>query len=127
MSAAFPLSTGAYKTVLPAHTQLLRDALKEAADKSAETTAPETLVRRSLSACTLACVNSPIWTLVACALVAVVIILIMRPPFVMIFEHNFKQPWRSTLKFSWFSTCVTVLLVVAVAAGLPFIAQTASS
>ena len=112
---------------VPAHTQLLQDALKEAAATNGEIYAPETLVRHSLNACKVACVKSPVWTLLATALIAIVIILITRPPFVMIFEHNVKQPWRSTLKFSWFSTCIAVLITVAVAAGLPFIVQTASA
>ena len=124
-AASFPNDN--YRPAIPAHTQLLQDALREAAAKSAETAAPETLMRRSLSAYTAACANSPMWTLLACALLAVVIILITRPPFVMIFENNVKQPWRSTMKFSWFSTCVTVLVVLAVAAGLPFIVQSASA
>ena len=113
------------KIPIPAHTQLLQDALREAAAKNNEIDAPETLMRRSLSACKVACVNSPIWTLVACALTAVVIIIISRPPFVMVCENNAKQPWRSISKFSWFSACIAVLLTIAVAAGLPFIVQSA--
>jgi len=121
------ISSEAYKNAIPAHTLLLQDALREAATKTADAQAPETIVRRSLSACTVACANSPFWTLLICSLVALVIILVTRPPFVMIFERNVKQPWRSTLMISWFSTCVSVLVVVGFAAILPFIVQSARS
>ena len=125
--AAISFQSAQSKIPIPAHTQLLQDALREAAANKCEIDAPEILMRRSLSACKMACVNSPIWTLVACALTAIVIIIISPPPLVMIFENNAKQPWRSTLQISWFSTCVAVLLTVAVAAGLFFIVQSAST
>lgn len=108
---------------VPYHTQLLQDALQEAAAQKHDVTAPETIIHRSISACKHVCVQSPTGTLMVTGLLAIVLIIVLRPPFALVYEHDSRYPWRGKLSISWFSVLVAALITVAVAAGIPLVSS----
>jgi hypothetical protein len=95
---------------------LLQRTLDEAAAASAAA-APRLPV--SATQCARACCKSVPASLAAVALLALCILLIVRPPFVMLYDHDSDRPWRGTLRVSWTAVLVTVLLTTAAAAALP--------
>ena len=103
-------------SVLPAHTQLLQEALRQAAlaDSSLQT-------RARLGGWGYAelCLRSPALTLTATGLIAVCILLVVLPPFVLLFEYDSNKPWRASSRVMWFSVAISVLLTLIVAVGLP--------
>jgi phosphatidylglycerophosphate synthase len=90
---------------LPAHTQLLQEALRQAATRRGEGEV-------------YAALSSPAATLTATALAATCILLVVLPPFVLTFEYDAHRPWRSSSRVVWFSVAISALLTLIVAVGL---------
>ena len=95
---------------------LLQRTLDEAAASSAP---PETRLRMGTTQCVRACSKSVPLTLVSVALLSVCILLIVRPPFVMLYDHDADRPWRGTLRVSWTAVFVAMLITTAASAALP--------
>jgi len=101
------------------HTQLLQSALAQAASADAVADAPETRLRRGLNDCVRACLCSPPLALAVTGLLALSLLLVIRPPFILRFEHDARRPWKGAVSVSWFGVLVTLVLTLLVAAGLP--------
>ena len=89
----------------PAHTQLLQEALQQAATQRGGGEG-------------YAALRSPALTLAATALAALCILLVVLPPFVLLFEYDAHRPWRSSSRVMWFSVAISALLTLIVAVGL---------
>jgi hypothetical protein len=101
--------------LVPAHTQLLQDALQQAALTG--TVEPQL----GLWVYAQARLCSPALLLTATGLLAVCALLAVRPPFVLLFEYDARRPWRASSRLSWFSVLIAALVVLIAAAGLPVI------
>lgn len=67
--------------------------------------------------------SSP-WLLgVFTALAALMLLLVLRPPFVLKIEEDASRPWRSKSAFSWISAVTCALLLALVAIGVPFLCK----
>lgn len=53
----------------------------------------------------------------------VFVLLLVRPPFVMSFEHDKTRPWRGCSKISWLSVFAVTLLAAGAAALVPWLCQ----
>ena len=112
--------------VATSNTAMLRDALHQAALADCVQVAPETFARRAFTEFTEACLSSPALVLCSTAVAALAIVLVIRPPFVLLFEHDSRRPWRGKMQISWFSTLVAVLVTLVAAAAIPFTVEMAS-
>ena len=52
---------------------------------------------------------------------ALAILLVLRPPFVLSFHYDSRRPWRASTQMCWFALTLTALLVAAAAALLPLL------
>ena len=96
------------------HTQLLEDTMARAACARGEqtwATGAREYVER--------CAASPSLALGSTAILATVVLLVLRPPFVLLFNHDAQRPWRGCMQICWFSVLVVVVVTLAAAAGLP--------
>jgi hypothetical protein len=50
---------------------------------------------------------------------AVLILLVLRPPFALRFQHDARRPWKAYTAVSWTSVLLTAALAAAAAAWLP--------
>ena len=73
------------------------------------------------------CYASPAVCLSITGILALAILLILRPPFVLTFERDARQPWRGVVRFSWFSMFVALLMTLTVASGLPLLVGLAAT
>lgn len=103
------------------HAQQLQEAyLQLAAAEHVPQPAP--IASESLLSFGRRCCESQPVVLSATAVLALCVLLVMRPPFVLTFERDARQPWRGVVRLSWFSLLVAVLLTLTVATGLPLLA-----
>lgn len=73
---------------------------------------PAPLWRRVAVGCAAASHNRAL-TLLALAVASVLVLLLLRPPFVMAFEYDQRRPWRGGVQVSWLSViCVTAMVVM---------------
>jgi len=104
---------------VPTHTQQLRRALLEA------TAQPPTTAPRDFRLEASTYLNSPPLVLVCAGALAISLLLVLRPPFVLLFEYDAKHPRRGTMRLSWFSVCVTVLITLIAASSIPVLGDMA--
>jgi len=50
---------------------------------------------------------------------AVVISLVLQPPFVLAFDYDARRPWRATVRISWYAVAMAAILLAAAAAWIP--------
>ena len=114
-------ATAAALVGLPLRTQMLEEALAKAVNHQASTEvdAPEVHIRRRVVTFADACFSSPTLCLLCTTVAALAMLLILRPPFVLHFEHDARRPWKGSMRLSWFAVFLTVLCVVGIGAGLP--------
>ena len=106
---------------------MLEEALANAASQTAaEANAPEVHLRRRVSLFAETCSASPALCLVCTSVLALAILVVVRPPFVLHFEHDARRPWKGTMRLSWFALFLAVICVVAISAGLPIVFELAS-
>ena len=101
------------------HEQLLQNALAEVAND--QETPTETCVRRNVMDFAQLCVSSSVVSISVTALLAIIILLIVRPPFVTAMEQDTQRPWRGTVRVCWFSLCMAVCITLLAATTLPLI------
>ena len=58
---------------------------------------------------------------------AVALLLIIRPPFILNFHQDARQPWKGCLSISWFSILTSVLIVQLCALSMPIVLRHAMS
>lgn len=68
-------------------------------------------VARFRDSCVLLLSRAP-FLLLALAVASAVLLLAVRPPFVVSFEYDQKHPWKGSQSVSWVGVVVTTLLVV---------------
>jgi NhaP-type Na+/H+ and K+/H+ antiporter len=56
------------------------------------------------------------------AVVAAVVLLVLRPPFVLTFTYDSERPWNTRCEISWTSILAAVSMVVAVSLVQPLLA-----
>jgi hypothetical protein len=105
------------------HAQLLEQALSQAVVTD---TQPQTTWTLRATQYAQLCASTPALTLCATALLAVCLLLVIRPPFVLIFEQDARRPWRGSTRVSWFALAVAALVTALLAATLPVIATYAA-
>ena len=115
-----PVESAATFAGAPLRTQMLEEAMANAANYAVpDIDAPEVHIRRQVTTFAEACFSSPFLCLVCTAVLALATLLVLRPPFVLHFEHDARRPWRGSMRISWFALFLSVLCVVAIGAGLP--------
>ena len=106
------------------HAQQLQEAYLQLAAEHLPQPNPAPIASVNVLHLSRRCSESQGVLLAATAVLALSVLLITRPPFVLTFERNARQPWRGVVRLSWFSLLVTVLLTLTVATGLPLLAAT---
>lgn len=104
-----------------AGTQLRTKSLQDAFLQAARVAEPAGIERTVHIA--RACAESRAVVTTATVLLALTILLITRPPFVLRFEHDARRPWKGVMRVSWLAVMFTVLIAAAAAVGLPLLAQ----
>lgn len=66
---------------------------------------------------------SPSLLLFITAVLALGIVLVLRPPFALVFQRDIDKPWRSCASTAWFAVAVCVGVSVLVAAALPILME----
>ena len=67
--------------------------------------------------------DSPGLLSVTLALSCVALLLVVRPPFVLNFEHDLRRPWRGRASLCWTSVCAVTALLVGGVAAVPLLAR----
>jgi len=80
------------------------------ADVDVEETTKDTVMQQVRDVCKMAVSEGPVAATMI-ALATLLILLLVRPPFVLKFEQDQRRPWRGCTRISWSSVGVTVALV----------------
>ena len=72
------------------------------------------------------CSSCPLLSLGTTAVLALAILLLVRPPFVLLFEHDKTRPWRGKVRVSWMAVFVVLLVTLLIATGLPLLVEMAA-
>ena len=110
-----------YMEPLDLRTQLLARVMERAAH--AEQPPPAAAVPPALTRCTDLFLESPGLQAGVTALLALVVLVTVRPPFVLRFEYDARRPWKGHMALSGFAVLLSVTLVVLVSAGIPLLLQ----
>jgi len=67
------------------------------------------------------CEDNLVLNVTACLLVGLVILMILRPPFIFSVNVDTQRPWRNSTTISWLSVLVTLLILAAAVIFLPLL------
>ena len=114
-------------------TQMLEEAMASAAAHAAHAAhaaaasdVPQVHVYRKVVRVAGDLAASPVFCLACTVMLAVVTLLVLRPPFVLLFEHDARRPWKGSVRMSWFAVSFATLCTLAVAGCLPIMFEMAS-
>ena len=107
-------------------TQMLTQAIARAAfaaSPNAVEPAGDAALTATISQCWNACLSSISGVAAMSAIFAMVILVTLRPPFVLRFEYDARRPWKGSMKLSGMALLVAVLIVVVLVTGIPLLAE----
>ena len=115
------------QTAAPLRTLMLQEALANAAALGEQALdIPEVQIRRSCLSLLSACGSSPPLCLLVLVVLALCTLLVLRPPFVLQFDHDARRPWKGSMRLSWLAVFFTIVCTIAIAAGVPVMLELAS-
>ena len=67
----------------------------------------------------LALTEHPVALAAALALTCLAVLLVVRPPFALTFEHDQRKPWRGRSRVCWIAVLATTAIVVGAVSAVP--------